>query len=374
ISAAVLWMIGDYLGVIAFSLVMVIILKPVYDFFMRWLGNRAGLATVLTLIALFVMLIVPGWFVITLTTNQISGLVVDLSAGTGQFSVDEVTTRDNSYMAKVPFLENVELTAEQRAQLREGLRAALLWTARTLIGLGMSFPALVARIFVFFGIVGVLLPNYHGFVQRLKRLSPLDDEVDSLYLRKFKVTVWSMFIGIFVIAVIQGLVMGLFIWLGGVSYSSLWTLFAVVASMLPLGSSLVAIPIGVVQLVLGKPTSALIILAGYILIVSNIDSIIRPRLVSKEAYLNFALLMLSALGGYELFGFFGVVYGPVLMILFLTTVEVYEEYYAPGRKSSAASGQSPEGPTPTQPQPDLSTDLIGKDLEQQIVHPRGMEP
>ena len=51
--------------------------------------------------------------------------------------------------------------------------------------------------------------------------------------------------------------------------------------------------------------------------------------MSKEAYLSFALVLLSALGGYELFGFFGVVYGPVLMILFLTVLEVYETYYAP---------------------------------------------
>jgi len=78
----------------------------------------------------------------------------------------------------------------------------------------------------------------------------------------------------------------------------------------------------------GNYVGGVLVLAGYFLIVSNIDNLLRPRLVSKEAYLSFALVLLSALGGYELFGFFGVVYGPVLMILFLTVLEVYETYYS----------------------------------------------
>ena len=58
---AVLWLMGDYLGVIAFSLVMVVILKPVHRFFLRHLGDRDSLATFLTLLLFFVALIVPAW-------------------------------------------------------------------------------------------------------------------------------------------------------------------------------------------------------------------------------------------------------------------------------------------------------------------------
>ncbi|HMR68500.1 MAG TPA: AI-2E family transporter, partial [Anaerolineae bacterium] len=76
-----------------------------------------------------------------------------------------------------------------------------------------------------------------------------------------------------------------------------------------------------------------IVLGGYILVVTNIDNIIRPRLVSREAYLDTALVLIAALGGYELFGFFGVIYGPVLMIVAMTTIEVYGAYYAPSQNT-----------------------------------------
>jgi predicted PurR-regulated permease PerM len=202
---------------------------------------------------------------------------------------------------------------------------------------------LIARVFIFLAIVGVLLPNYHQFVQRVLKLSPLDDEVDRLFLRKIKAMVWSMFIGIAVIALIQGLITGLFIWLGDVPYAPLWTLIAIVVSTLPLGASIVAIPIAIFQLVVGNPVGAVIILAGYILIVTNIDNIIRPKLVSKEAYLSAALVLVAALGGYELFGFFGVIYGPVLMVLLTTAIQVYGDYYSDGGQA-AGSTSAETGP------------------------------
>ena len=58
-----LWLASGYLGIIVFSLVMVIILKPVYTFFERLLRGRAGLATAATLMALVLAIIIPGWLV-----------------------------------------------------------------------------------------------------------------------------------------------------------------------------------------------------------------------------------------------------------------------------------------------------------------------
>ena len=177
-------------------------------------------------------------------------------------------------------------------------------------------------------------------------LSPLSDEVDRLYLHKIKAMVWSMFVGMFVIAIGQGLIMGLLYWFAGVPYLGPLTLISIVAAMLPLGASLIALPVGIVSLLLGNYIPALIILAGYLLIVANIDNLVRPRLVSKDAYLSFAAVMVSALGGYALFGFFGVIYGPVLMILFQTTVDVYQEHYL-AVKAPLAATASRAGPDKT---------------------------
>jgi predicted PurR-regulated permease PerM len=316
------WLIRSYLDIIAFSLMAVVIVKPLYDRILRWVRGRTGLAVSLTLVAIALAIVVPLW----LAMNIISGQLQEFIAVMQQPGGAAVITAKISAALKQRF--GAQLPPEQQQQLNNLAVSAATWLAGRVVNLGMAIPDLISRLFIFTGILGTLLPNYHETVRRIKQLSPLDDRIDDIFLNKIKLTIWAMFLAIFVIAVAQGLLMGLFIWLAGVPFTSLWTVIAVVAAMLPLGASLVALPLGGVQLLLGNYTSGVIVLAGYLLVVSNLDSFIRPRLVPKEANLNFVLVLLSALGGYQLFGFFGVVYGPVLMILLLTALEVYLQEYA----------------------------------------------
>lgn len=348
------WLVSGYLDVIVFSLTMVIILKPVYDFIQRRLKLGPGLATTATLIVLVLAIIIPGWLMLRVVTNQIA-LITAAPAPTASEQPEIITDFQdhvNELIAQVPFASGYEIGDEQVAQIESYAQAALGRLALAVANLGMAIPTLLAKLFVFLAIVGVLLPNCHSFVRRLLELSPLADEVDYLFLRKIKSMVWAMFIGIVVIALAQGLIMGLFIWLGDVPYAPLWTLLAIIASSLPLGASLIAFPLAIFQLIAGQPASALIILGGYILVVSNIDSLLRPRLVSKEAYLDAALVLVAALGGYDLFGFFGVIYGPVLMVLLTTAIEVYSQYYAvrptpPALSTSEVSSSDPADNSPS---------------------------
>ncbi|HJZ49569.1 MAG TPA: AI-2E family transporter [Roseiflexaceae bacterium] len=323
VAGLAFWLVHSYLDIIAFSLTAVIVLKPLYDRVLRWVGGRVGLAVGLTICAFFLAVIVPLAIALSIVAGQATSILSSVGPGADLLSRQQI----DQLMAFISGL-NLPFGDQIQQWLLGAASQAASVLATFVLGIGASIPDLISRFFIFLGIVGALLPNYHRFVRRLKRLSPLDDGVDDLFLHRIKLTVWSMFMGIFVIAVAQGLVTGLLFWISGVPYSPLLTLVAVVASMFPLGASLVAVPVGIVLLVVGNYPGAAIVLLGYFLIVSNIDSILRPRLVSKEAYLSFALVLLSALGGYELFGFFGVVYGPVLMILFLTVLEVYETYYA----------------------------------------------
>ncbi|MCB0314762.1 MAG: AI-2E family transporter, partial [Calditrichaeota bacterium] len=63
----------------------------------------------------------------------------------------------------------------------------------------------------------------------------------------------------------------------------------------------------------------------------------------KETELNSALILLSAFGGLNLFGFLGIIYGPVIMIFLVTTIEIYLEHY---RLDQPAVPED----TPTRPQ------------------------
>ena len=61
----------------------------------------------------------------------------------------------------------------------------------------------------------------------------------------------------------------------------------------------------------------------HLLFVTNIDNFLRPVLVRRDARLNSALMLLAVFAGIAMFGPWGIVIGPVLMILIVTTIDVY---------------------------------------------------
>jgi uncharacterized membrane protein len=65
----------------------------------------------------------------------------------------------------------------------------------------------------------------------------------------------------------------------------------------------------------------------HLIVVTNIDNFLRPILVPREARLDSALMLLSVFAGIGMFGAFGIVIGPVLMIVIVTTISVYLAVY-----------------------------------------------
>lgn len=324
-SILMFWLIRAYLGVIAFSFVTVIVLRPLYSRFLYLCKGWEKPAMTLTILVGLALPLLLLWSVGQMVVVQAQEFIVLVQrTHWAERLADSIT----AYLQPL-LTSEAPLTLDLLAQLRQVLITVLSWLAGSLVTLSMSIPTLLVDFFVYLVLVGALLPNYEPFVQWLKALSPLDDTLEDLFLRKISGTVQSMFAGIFLIAVVQGLAMGFIFWLVSLPYTPLWTLVSIITATLPLGASLVAIPAAIAQFLTGNYGAGLIILGGYFVIVSNLDLLIRSKLVSLQTYGSFALMLLSLLGGYQLFGFFGIFYGPILVVLFLTMLDVYQTHFAP---------------------------------------------
>jgi predicted PurR-regulated permease PerM len=73
----------------------------------------------------------------------------------------------------------------------------------------------------------------------------------------------------------------------------------------------------------GNIWQGILVLSFHFAVVTNIDNVLRPHLVPKDARLNSALTILSVFAGISMFGFLGVIIGPVIMIMITTTVHMY---------------------------------------------------
>jgi predicted PurR-regulated permease PerM len=173
-----------------------------------------------------------------------------------------------------------------------------------------------------------LLKNQESITETFRSLNPLGEEISDLYLSSVSAMTKAMVRGQFIIALAQGFTDAALIYIGGLHTAFFFLLMILTTlSFIPLGGGIIAIPIGVAMILTGNAAGGLIVILGHLLIVTNIDNILRPKLVPSEAKLDSALMILSVFSGIALLGFLGIVVGPVIMIIIITTINVYREVY-----------------------------------------------
>jgi predicted PurR-regulated permease PerM len=268
--------------------------------------------------------------VINIAVNQAIEFSDDISSfvAGNNTSATDIIDRINQLLADIPYASAYRITEADIVNVIQRIaQPVATFLGQNALSLGGDAAQLITRFIIFLALLAALFPAFPGLIQIIKELSPLDDVLDQKYLDRVIAMTKAMVKGVFVIAIVQGLAAGLLFAIAGVRYSIFWTLLSILLAVLPLGVNAIAIPIGIVMLSLGNIWQGILILAGSVFIVSNLDNLLRPRLVSKEAVLNPALVLLSAFGGLNLFGFMGVIYGPVVMIFLITTIEIYLEHY-----------------------------------------------
>lgn len=159
-------------------------------------------------------------------------------------------------------------------------------------------------------------------------LLPFKEENKKDVLTQIKLIVRSNAIGIPLLALIQGVIA-----LGGYLLSSapnplLAALLTAFASVIPLvGTALIWIPIALYLLIMGDWVNAVILLGYGGIIVSQCDNLIRFILQKKMADTHPLITIFGVVAGLPIFGFMGVIFGPLLVSLFLLFVEMFRKEY-----------------------------------------------
>ncbi|MBS1271590.1 MAG: putative transport protein [Candidatus Marinimicrobia bacterium] len=132
------------------------------------------------------------------------------------------------------------------------------------------------------------------------------------------------------VALLQGFLGGIAFWILGLPSPIFWGAVMAFLSIFPvIGAPLVYLPAAAILLIQGSLPRGLILLIWGTLIVSQIDNFLRPILISGRAKLHTLILFFSILGGIYIFGFLGIIMGPVVAALFLTMIKIYRDELVP---------------------------------------------
>jgi len=146
--------------------------------------------------------------------------------------------------------------------------------------------------------------------------------------QRFRDVTTATIVGTGLTAAIQGVLVGLGFWLTGLPNAVFWGVVTMVFAILPVvGSGLVWGP-GALALMIGNHALAGVLLAlGGIVIVGNVDYVIRPRVFRRWANIHPLITLIGALAGVPYFGILGLLIGPLALSYFFELIKMYGEEY-----------------------------------------------
>jgi predicted PurR-regulated permease PerM len=221
-------------------------------------------------------------------------------------------------------LSNLDLVAEAKRLLVEqrgriiGLSGILLKNAAAL-AVGLAF--MVFTLYFFF-VDGAHLTR--TFISAI----PIEKSHTMVFLRKLRDSGKQLLIGYFLVALFQATMMFLICLVIGVKGPLVLAALTVPAAFIPmLGTGLVWIPTAIGIALGGDLTKAIVYLALCAVLVSTLDNFIRPILLHERLKIHPLLIFLAILGGLQIFGFNGVVIGPLILMLFFSAIDLYGQAY-----------------------------------------------
>lgn len=211
--------------------------------------------------------------------------------------------------------KNIFLDVLQRASdwLFSGATSLLKSTTSFVISLFM----IIITMFFFF-------VDGKKMLERLMYLSPLPNAYDREIFQKFRSVSYITILSTFVTAGAQGIIGAIGFAIVGFPAFLAGVLVALLSLLPYLGSMLFYVPVGLYYLLVGQIWQGVFILLWGAIVIGNVDNLIRAYMIKGRAQVNPIFVIFSILGGISLFGFWGVIIGPLVISIAVTIFHIYQ--------------------------------------------------
>lgn len=218
------------------------------------------------------------------------------------------------------------LTTERLQKIQENLTAVLPGF------LGATFNTLTAIAIMYF-ILYFMLVNGRKMEENLYEYIPLKDKNVERLGKEFNTLVIANAVGIPLIAIVQGIVSLIGYLLFGIPQPFFWFVITCFTAMLPVvGAAAVYVPLGVYLLAAGNTWQGIAVLLYGFGVVGTSDNIARMLLAKRIADVHPLITIFGVIIGVSLFGFIGLIFGPLLISMFILLLEIYGNEFVTKRR------------------------------------------
>lgn len=305
-----------FLVPLAWAAVLAICFYPMHRRFERRLGR--GRAAFLSTLSVALLIIVPIFSVASAFVSEASTILSDVP----RLLAEMPASAHRWLQAALDYVPGGE-TIDASAVLGDSAKrlAAFLsgQAAGVLQDLVVFLIDLVITIFALF----FLFRDAALVMAALRRVIPLEPDVRERLIHQTGAMVTASVTAGLIVAATQGVLTGLTFWILGLPAPVFWGVVVGGLCLLPFGAWVVWGPAAIWLIVSGSVVRGLVLAGVGAGVISSVDNVLRPILLSERSEMNGLLLLISLLGGVVAFGTVGFVLGPVLMAAAVALFEAF---------------------------------------------------
>lgn len=202
------------------------------------------------------------------------------------------------------------------------------WISSNLQGLaGGTFNVFIAIGLMYF-MLYYMLTNRRTFRESMLEYIPLSEKNLKLIGKDSQELVKSNAIGIPLVALLQGLVALIGFLILGVEDPFFWFAIVTVGSMIPfVGTALGIVPVCIILYAAGDIWQAIVMVIYGTVVVGSTDNLFRLVIQKRLADVHPLITIIGVIVGVPLFGFIGLIFGPIVVSIFLLIVKIYKQEY-----------------------------------------------
>jgi len=320
-------MIKGFLMAILLSAIFSGILYGFYNRLLRRLGGRKPMASMLTLLFFILVVLVPVLVFTVVVAEQA------INAGKTFVPIVEAGIADpDSFVDELDAIPIIHDIFPEREKLIAAIDKAIKSLGAFIVS-GLSSITTGAvnfffQLFIFLFAMYYFLIYGMGYINKMLYYLPLHTAQERILLDKFVTVTRSTLKGTLIIGLVQGGLAAGAMALAGIGNTVFWGVIMAVLSIIPaLGPAIVWLPAAVLLVLGGDVPQGIGLLLFGAVVISNIDNLLRPRLMGRDTQLPDLMILFGTLGGLALFGMAGIIIGPIIAALFITILEIYGETF-----------------------------------------------
>lgn len=321
-------LIAPYLGAIVLAFIISLLIFPIHQRIDKRLKSKPNLAAALSCTLLTFTIILPMLFVTAAILHQGVSFFAEayswLTNGGAKeiFNSPAVQSSIETLDKWLPFdsINQQELVAKAAASV-SSLSSKMIGISSKILG---DITGVLLNFFLMLFVLFFLLRDHEKVIQILRHVIPLSRTQEDMLLDEVEKVAKSAVMGSFLTALAQGVIGGFAMWLAGFA-GLFWGTMMGFASFIPVvGTALIWVPAAGYLLLTGHWQWAAFLALWGVFVVGSIDNLLRPLLMQGNSGMNTLLIFFSLIGGLQVYGLIGLVYGPIIFSLTLVLFKMYE--------------------------------------------------